>query len=181
MVTRYNYTTNTLGNLQDVMTTDAFIVQFAKMPSVSGTSTDLSLRCSQVSLPGMNNQKVTVDIHGFQMHFRGKKTQGGGDCQLTFTEFRKGKVLQTLSGWHEFVVGTATGNSKGYKSIYSTTMTVTVFDVVGAAALQFKCFNVFPTQVPGVNLDSSNVTPMQLQATFSLDYYLQMKPIVLPL
>ena len=181
MVTRYNYTTETLGNLTDVMTTDAFIVQFAKIPSLSGTSTDLALRCSSVSLPGISNQKVPVDIHGYQMYFRGKKTTGGGDITLTFTEFKDVKVGKTLMGWHEFVVGTSTGNSKGYKSVYSTTMTVTAFDVTGKAALQYRCFNVFPTQVPGVTLDSTNVTPMQLQCTFSTDYYLQVQPLVLPL
>ena len=185
MAQRYNYFTNTLGQLKDVMTNDAFIVIFANIPNTDGNSGELALRCTSVSLPGLQNQKVTVNIHGFEMNFRGKRSQGGGDMQLSFTEFADCRVSKVLTDWHEFVVGTDSGTSGAYKkggegsnNGYATTVDVIGFDTTGKEALHFICYNVFPTQVPGVQFNSESVAPMQLQATFTMDYYKQTLPLV---
>lgn len=173
-MTRINYTTETLGNLTDVLTNDAFKLQFTSIPNASAGPTDLLLRCKAVTLPELSNEKVQVDIHGFQMNFRGRRRQGTGDMQVTFTEFKDVKVSTALRQWHEYVVGTASGNSGGYKSDYSTMADLSIFDTTGAEVLKYRCFNTFITSIPELSLDSSQQAAVEIQATFSIDYYRQM-------
>lgn len=173
MATRINYTQETLGNLTDVLTNDAFVLQFARIPNGYGTPQDLRLRCKSVSLPDMSNEAIAVDLHSFQMNFRGRKRNGSGDVNVTFVEFKDAKVSTALRGWHEYVVGTQSGNSAGYKKDYSTTCVLTVFDTVGAPALEFTIYNMFITMFPELQLDSSAQAAMEHSCTFKCDYYEQ--------
>lgn len=167
MATRINYTQDVL-NLPDVLSTEAFVLRFNNVPG-GGDSRGLTLRCQTCVVPGVENEKIEVNLHGFQMFFRGRRRQSGS-MSVTFIETRDSNTTRSLRRWIEFVVGTRSGNSRGYKFAYTTRAELSVFDTTGATADFITIFNCFPANINEIPLDGGASTAMVVTCDFSFDY-----------
>lgn len=175
---RINYTTQTLGQIDDILSNDAYLVEFASVVGGGGKSFDLALRCRNVPIPATTVEPIEVEIHGFKLMFRGRRRHGENDWALQFIETKNSVVVTALRTWAEYCAGTDSGNSSGYKKDYSTTADLTVFDTMGKVSQKYRLYNVWCRGLDEYTLDSSNQEAANFTGHFSYDYVKQIYPEV---
>lgn len=166
MVTRISRTD--LASLDDPATTENFSLNMGSIPS-GESFVNMRLMCQTTSVPGFSNEAWQQILHGFAFKYRGPERYPQA-LTCTFAERVTGECYTTLRSWGQYVVGTDSGSSSGYKSSYSVTGTLVVFDPTGVAVNTIKMYNMFPQDVPDIPLDGQSAQQMLVTATFSYDY-----------
>lgn len=165
---RINY--DEYSSLPDALGTGDFEILFGAIPGEANTNR-LRLVCVSGILPGRNNQPLLINAHGFAFKFSGI-SEWTKSMPLTFNETADGYTTQRLRTWQESARGSRSGTSSGYKrsgsSPYAVDCRVNLFDTTGKTAFYCTIKNVFPEDVPDVNLEPQGQN-MQLNATFSFD------------
>lgn len=157
------------GALPDILDQIGFNIYFGNVPLSGGRSHNLTIACINAVLPGLGNESYEATLHGHTHKFRGRMTTAR-TMSISFYEVQTGEISQNLYGWNEFVVGTRSGNSQGYKADYSTTVTFDVLDTTGRVTRRHLIYGVFPQEVPDVTFDGSSSAAVQLSSTFNYDY-----------
>jgi hypothetical protein len=173
MAERLNYTIQTLGALDDGLSTDAYLIEFAKVPGGGGTSYDMAVRCTNVPIPETTSEPIEAEIHGFKVLWRGRRRFGSNDWAPQFIETKNGVISTAIRSWIEYCAGTDSGNSAGYKADYSTMADVTIFDTTGKEALKYRFFNVWARGLDEQANDSASNEVMRYTAHFAYDYFTQ--------
>ena len=88
---------------------------------------------------------------------------------VTFRERAGMPIYKALKGWDEFIVGTESGNSGGYKPAYSINPTLLVYDAIGAITNTISFENFFIQELADIQLDGQSSQGMEISATFSFD------------
>jgi hypothetical protein len=160
-------TFNQVNSLPDAIDTSAFELLLGNLPN-AGSSFDLTLSCLTASIPGFQNEVWENNLHGHVTKFRGRKMYTR-TLAVTYREVADLRNYIALKAWDEYIVGTESGSSSGYKNQYSIDATLLVYDVTGSVAGTFKMENFFPQEVGDVQLDGQSSQGMELSATFSFD------------
>lgn len=155
--------------LPDILSGDAFYLAITAVPGDGGDLTNLALKCLNATIAGFSNEKMQVALHSHQRSFRGRGIQPQS-LSVTYYEDQTFDTWKIIKSWHEFVVGTTSGNSQGFLKDYSSTGTLEVYDHVGDVIHTMTYYNIFPTDVGDLSLDGSSSSPLQVSVTFSYDY-----------
>ena len=158
---------NQINAQPDILDQTAFLLDFGTIPG-AGNSEHLAIKCLNVPIPGMGNEKMSVALHGHTFGFRGRRTYPG-TFSPTFYEDSLMRTLRALQGWLEVTVGSNTGNSQGYKSDYAVDANLIVYDTTGLAIAAHIIENCIIQDVPDVTFDGSSSSPVQVAPTFGYD------------
>lgn len=162
-------TLDDINEQSDAMDSEHFNLLFGSIPGF-GESRPLSIACQTAAIPGVSIEPIEVGLHGHTVRFRGKQTFSG-TFSVGFVENSAYEIQRRLRAWKEYVVGTNTATSQGYKNRYGLTAELQVFDTTGAVADRLHIFGVFPTEVPEVQLDGQSSQVMLISPTFNFDYF----------
>lgn len=158
------------AGMPDTLSSHRYELLFGNIPG-GGDGAILRLRCQQAIIPGLDNETMMVTLHGFDYNFSGKNTFPK-TAAFSFVEMAKTMpVHKALLTWQEFVRGTESGNSGGYKNDYAREVKMNVFDTVGTTVASFIFEKFYPQSVPDISMDGTSVTPMLVQATFAYDRF----------
>ncbi len=155
--------------MPDVIATDRFVFNFGSIPQSANTLTSLSIKCIDAVIPGFSNERFEVKIGAQARGFRGQKNYQR-IAQLQFIETVDMSALKALRNWHEFVVGTNSGNSGGYINQYAVTVSMQTYDTTGALADVATFYRVFPVDVQDVPMSAVQTQQMMVSAQLSYDY-----------
>ncbi len=156
-----------LNSLPDVLSGDAFELLRGVLPGV-GDSTDLTLKCQQATIAGSSNETMEVALHGHVLKFRGR-AMSPRSLSVTFIEFGNMIAYKKLRGWGEFIAGSETNTSAGYKNEYSITAALIMYDTTGRVAGTQWFEKFFLSELSDISLDGTNSAPVSINATFSYD------------
>lgn len=163
------FTNAQVQSLPDIISIDRFVMNFGAVPGTGNTLIPLSLKCIDAVIPGFGNQAFEVRVSGNQRNFRGQKMyQYIG--QFTFVETVDLSALKTFRNWHEFVVGTNSGNSGGYIAQYAVNAVQQVYDTTGALADNATFYRMFPVEINDIQTNSSQSQAMMISAQMRFDY-----------
>ena len=162
--------------IPDILDAVAFNLIFGTLPN-TGNTEHLTVKCQSVSIPGFSNEKFDVTLHGNTHSFRGRKMYPKTlTCQ--FVEDSTFATQNALRAWHEYIAGTESNNSQGYKADYAVDASLVVYDTTGVVAATHKLTAVFPNDVSDVNLSGESSAAMIVSATFSYDRFIPNTPIL---
>ncbi len=138
-------------------------------PNNSGAIRPLCIRCQTVMFPGSGVDVMQIYLNGFLVHYRGRKIFSN-QFQATFVEGADALTWLTLKAWQETVVQTWTGNGE-YKAGYiSQSAVLNVYDAVGASPAQVATiYNLWPSEVPDVQLEGTTSQPFLVSCAFTFD------------
>lgn len=153
-----------VASLPDTADVIAYEMNFGSIPGV-GNSNGLTLRSKDTNIPGISNESFASTLHGHTRNFRGRG-MWPGTWSTTFVETVDGYILSTLRAWHEMVVGSTSGNSQGYLSEYSVTAQLIVYDTAGKPFKRMTIEEVFPQDIPDVQLSGEASAAMNIPVTW---------------
>lgn len=156
--------------LPDILSTDNFEFILGTIPGGS-TDRDMIVKCQQVAYPGMGQEAFEVPLHGHVMYFRGRKTFPR-TLSVTYVEDRTMDTTRQIESWLEFIVGTRSGTSAGYKRAYALDgAELITYDNTGTEVKAAKFFGLQPQDKPDVQYDGSSTQLMAINVNFVYDYY----------
>ena len=156
-------------SIGDLITADTFELLFGTVP-VAGASKGLTLKCYSVMYPGFSNMAFDIRLAGHVVRQRGMK-EYTRQLQVVFAEDSKTNTMNILRKWHEFVVGTDSGNSGGPKSEYAVDAQLNIYNQQGILADKITFRGVFPFQIPDISMQGDNSALMLVTADFSYDNF----------
>lgn len=155
--------------LPDIISTAEFEFIIGSIPGGS-TDRDMIVKCQQVSYPGMGQETFEVPLHGFVVNFRGRKTYPR-TLSVTYAEDRTMDTTRNMESWLEFIVGTRSGTSAGYKRAYAVdNAQLITYDNTGREIKRVVFFGLQPQDKPDVQYDGSNSQPYTVSVNFIYDH-----------
>lgn len=158
-------------SLPDALTDNGFNFYLTNIPGASSKSTsNLLIRCQAVSIAGEDNQPINVAIAGHVIQQRGMRGQSH-QLQVSFYETVDMAVLYALRAWHEYVVGTRSGNSTSYQNDYKiNAATLDILDTTGVVVDTTLYYGLFITGIGEIQLNGAQSQAILVQASFSYDW-----------
>lgn len=162
-------TRDEINALPDALTNDAFVLTFGTIPGET-ENRRLALQCKTFQLPEETNNPIENMLAGFQKRQSGTRTNSG-TITATFMETHDMAILTRLRTWKQNARGTYSGSSVGYSQDYSANGLVEVFDTAGNLSTTCKIYNMFPSSIEAISLDSSNnASAVEVSVTFTYNY-----------
>jgi hypothetical protein len=159
-----------IDGLPDILSTSDFEFIIGTIPGGS-TDRQMVIKCQQVSYPGTGHQAFDVPLHGFIKKFRGQKTYPG-TLSVTYAEDRTMDTTKQIEAWLEYIAGSQSGTSAGYKRNYSVNdATLITYDTTGQIVSEVVFKYLMPTDKPDIQYDGSNAQPYIINMTFSYERY----------
>ena len=162
-------TMDDVRSLPDILSTDNFEFLLGKVPG-STDDRDMVIKCQQAVYPGTSHEAYEVILHGHAVGFRGRRIFPR-QLSITYVEDVNMDTTEKLLLWQEFIVGTRSGVSGGYKAEYTITPELVVYDTVGREADRVKFYGTMIQDKPDVQLDGGSSQAFVINATFAYDYY----------
>jgi hypothetical protein len=162
-------TLDEVNQQKDIMDTVHFALRFGNIPG-SGDSAPMTILCQTASIPGVNVEPVEVGLHGHTVRFRGRKVFSG-TFSVGFVENTNYDIQKRLRKWSEYTVGTNSSASQGYKSDYSLTAELELYDITRKVADRLSIYGVWLQDLPEVQLDGQSAQAMLINPTFTFDYF----------
>lgn len=159
-----------VDSVPDILSAEAFELILGNIP-LAGGSTDLTIKCQNVSQPGMSTEAFEAAMAGHVKRFRGRKMYSR-QVTAAFWEDSTFATLNKLRQWSEYVAGSESGNSQGYQGDYSITGLLVAYDTTGRAINRTQFIHMFPQDIPDVQHDGSSSTGMSVSVTFSYDRFI---------
>jgi len=151
----------------DILDQTGFEFVMGSVPLAGGTQ-NLTIKCQNVSMPGVSNEAWEAMMHGHVKRFRGRKVY---PRQLTATFYEDaffGTITQ-LNQWQEFIVGSESGNSQDFQEGYSVDAELRIYNTIGTLISNISFEHLFPQDVPDVQMDGSSSQGVSVSVTFSYD------------
>jgi hypothetical protein len=157
-------------SLPDVSDANRFALRLGVIPYYAASTQNLTVACFSAVRSGYTNEKFPAELGGHRRNFRGRKVYEDS-LQCSFYEVATGEVVRAIDSWSEAVAGSKSGNSLGYQHQYSITAELSCFDTTGKEYARQTYFNLFPSARPDVNHTTESSAAVQVQVTFSFDYF----------
>jgi hypothetical protein len=155
-----------IGDLQQV---DRFEILLGVVPG-GGDTSNLTLKCINVSLPGVTTTPLEQKLHGHKVKFQGQNDYSG-TLPITYAEDVTHDTRTKLLRWKEFSKGTRSGNASALKSGYCVNADIVVYDPTGKERERITLWNCFVQEVGEVQMSGDSTTGMQVTTTLSYDYW----------
>ena len=134
----------------------------------SGSGTGLKTRLKTFAIPGEEKEDVEVTLHGVTLKYAGRTTYTH-TMSLTFIETRDIYVMTQLKAWLAYSRNILQTQGT-YKSQYSTTAYISLYDDTETVVQTIKIFGSFMQSMTEVNLDGSVSSPVEVTAQLYYDY-----------
>lgn len=159
--------------MPDVLGSTDFRLTFSRVPGALGIDLQkIALNCTQAVIPGITVNKIEQRFAGGHKLNYGATLTHAGTAAMQFVERVDSQTLIMLKSWQEFVRGTKSGNSGGYKADYAVTGRLEIFDGPGKVASEILIRNMFIGELPETQYDATSEAQAVLyQATFSYDWW----------
>lgn len=158
-----------LNVVSDPMLSDQFVLEFPNVPVGNQYEEPFMIQCQQAIKPGMTINEVQVQLFGHTLVYAGNLTYSH-DMSVTFVENVRGTILRGLEKWAEICRKHDTQHG-AFKKDYARNAYLSIFDNTGALVLKYAIYNVWPSQVPDMQLDGTNATAISHNVSFKYDYY----------
>ncbi len=155
-------------SIADPMLSDNFELIFGSIPGSSDTQ-PFRIQCRTASKPGMTLEQVTYDLFGHTVEFAGRLTYSH-TMSVEYVENYQGSITRALEKWQELIRSHRSQHGS-FKADYTVTADLNIYDQTGELSLNYRVFNMWPTEVPELAFDGSSATALSVGATFSYDYY----------
>ena len=155
--------------LPDLISTEAFEFLLGTLP-IAGAVPELTVKCLSTSIPGFSNEAYEANLHSHVRRFRGRKMYSR-DLAATFLESYKSDTTTAFRSWHEYIVGTNSATSSGYIADYGINPDLVLYDMTGAEIDRISFFRFFLKESPDIQVTGESSTLMQMETTFSYDYW----------
>jgi len=132
------------------------------------TAQQLKFRCESASLPGRTLQTVDQKIYNIVEKFPYATTYN--DIDLTFIVSDSMEEKEFFDAWLEFINPSTNFNVK-YKGDYTTSVTITQYDVRNQSSYAVELIDAFPVSVNQLDLDWQNDGHHKLVVTFAYTYW----------
>lgn len=156
--------------IPDILDQTGFELVMGSIP-ISGGTEDLTIKCQNVSIPGMSTEAWEAMMHGHVKRFRGRKVYPR-QLSATFYEDSLFRTHAKLRAWLEFIAGSESGNSQGFQEEYSVTAELRVYNTVGDLIVVDRMEHFYPQDLQDVQLDGSSSQGVSVSCTFSYDRFL---------
>lgn len=159
-----------VNSIPDVLDQTAFELIMGNVPLAGGTE-DLTIKCQNVSLPGVSTEAWEAMMHGHVKRFRGRKVY---PRQLTaaFYEDSAMGTINKFAQWLEFIAGTESGNSQGFQEEYSVDAELRIYNTIGDVISVHTFEHFYPQDLPDVQMDGSSSQGVSVSVTFSYDRWI---------
>ena len=158
-----------LSSLPDPLMSYQFAL-FLTLPNGIGAATkQLTLRCKTATIPGIQNEEVTVALYGAQVKFAGRNVYPM-TLQVTYLETRDTPVRTIIRSWIEYArnVRQNTGN---YKVAYAQQADLVLYDDQENVIQTTRVYGIWPTQLSEPNMDGGQSAETNYDVTFAYDYH----------
>lgn len=129
----------------------------------------LTIKCQNVSLPGVQVEDVPITLHGVTVKYAGRE-MFTNQFTATFIETRDMTTRDVIRGWIEFQRNVA-ANTGQYKVNYESTAVLALYDDKGNAVRNINIYGVFPQSLDDPSLDGSGSNPVTYTVTFNYDFH----------
>lgn len=135
----------------------------------------LTIQCQSATKPGSELEPVAVELFGHSIQYAGRLTFSHS-LSIEFVEDRRAAVTTILTNWQRLARKIQTQHG-GYKSDYALKKAVLhVYDQGGGNPLKsFNIINIWPSSVPDISFNGAGATLITVGATFTYDYYEDVK------
>lgn len=156
--------------IPDIMSTGDFEFIIGSIPGGT-TDRNLVVKCQQAEYPGMGQEAFEVPVHGHVVYMRGRKTFER-TMSVTYLEDRTMDTTNQFESWLEFIAGTNSGTSGGYKRSYAVDgARLITYDTTGLAVKEIVIFGLQPQSKPTISYDGTSTQAMTVNMSFVFDYY----------
>ena len=153
--------------ISDPLDQTSFELLIGNVP-IAGATLDLTVKCQTVSIPGMSTEAFETMLHGHVIKTRGRKMYPR-TLSTTMIEDSTFATINKLRQWSEFIAGTETGNSQGFRLEYAVDAQLIVYNTKGDPINRTVFENFFPQEISDVNLDGSSSAVVSVPVTWSYD------------
>jgi hypothetical protein len=155
-------------SLPDTLGNDRYEFLLGTVPG-GGSAANMTLSVTTTTYGGFGNEVYDAPVSAHVRRFRGRKTY---PRTLTFTYDETVDFANTtlLRAWNEFIVGTVSGNSQGYRADYSINADLVIYDTTGVEAESLTYWYSFLTDVADITVSSETSALFQGTATVAYDY-----------
>jgi hypothetical protein len=155
-------------SIPDQLGNDRFEFLFGSVPGAGGTA-NLTLSVTTTNYAGFGNEVFDAPVSAHVRRFRGRKTYPR-TFTFTYDETVDFFNTTTLRQWNEYIVGTLSGNSQGYRADYSIIPDLVIYDTTGAAIETLTYWYAFLTDVADITVSSETSALFQGTGTIAYDY-----------
>jgi len=156
-------------SLPDALGNDRFEFLLGTIPG-AGSNANMTLQVMNSSYPGFGNEVWDNAQNTHVRRFRGRRTYPR-TITVVYGETVDMNATVNLRKWNEFIVGTVSGNSQGYRSQYSINADLIMYDVVGNEADDVTFWYFFVNDIPDIAVSGENGPSIhQITGTFAYDY-----------
>ncbi len=128
----------------------------------------LTIKCQNVTLPGVSVEDVPITLHGVTLKFAGRE-MFTNQFSATFLETRDMSTRDVIRQWIEYCRNVA-NNTGQYKVNYETTAQLALYDDKGNTVRTINIYGCFPQMLDEPSLDGSGSQPVLYTVTFNYDF-----------
>ncbi len=154
-------------SLVDPLQTYNWDVIIANMPG-TGDSRTFTYKAQSTSIPGFMLEQVPVALHGVELRYAGRANYSHS-FSVTLIETRDIGTRNMLRRWQKLARDWQS-NSGNYKSTYSTTIELVLYDDIPQEIASLKLFGCWPETVDDSQMDNSSSGVVTTSVTFSYDF-----------
>jgi hypothetical protein len=155
-------------SLPDSLANDRFEFLLGSIPGGGGTP-NLTLSITTTTYAGFGTEVFDAPVSSHVRRFRGRKTYPR-TFTFTYDETVDFNNTTQLRQWNEFIVGTLSGNSQGYRADYSVNADLVIYDTTGVAIETLTYWYAFLTDVADISLSGETTALFQGTGTVAYDY-----------
>jgi hypothetical protein len=134
----------------------------------SGDSRTFTYKAQTTSIPGFLIENVPVALHGVELRYAGRANYSH-QLQVTLIETRDVGTRDQLLAWSKLARDWIS-NTGSYKSVYSTTIQMVLYDDLPQVVRQINLIGCWPETVDESQVDSSQSAAVTTGVTFSYDF-----------
>lgn len=162
-------TIENLRNIGDFLQSIRWDLEFPTGIPGNGTSSEnLNIRCSSSTIPHANNEKLSVNIRGHQVHTPGTTTYDGS-ITITTSETTDMAIHKAILEWKKLVWESKTGKTKN-KVDLSCQVNLYRLDHQDNRVWKYSLYGCFIVEDDKGELSSDNAV-VSPTITLSYDYY----------
>lgn len=129
----------------------------------------LTIKCQNVTLPGVSVEDVPITLHGATVKYAGREMYTN-QFTATFLETRDMTTRDAIRSWIEYARNVA-ANTGQFKVNYEATAQLALYDDKGNAVRTINVYGVFPQNMDEPSLDGSGSQPVLYTVTFNYDFH----------
>lgn len=157
-----------VASLPDPLQTWNWDIHIPNMPGTAD-SRSFTYKAQTSAIPGFMLESVPVALHGVELRFAGR-ANNSHSLSVSLIETRDVGTRDMMLRWSRMARDWLT-NSGNYKSVYATTLYLTLLDDIPNTVRTIILYGAWPENVGDGSLDGSQSGVVMTEVTFSFDYF----------